>query len=356
MKHINPTQIANRIGRITLATVLSGLFAVVIYMFTEAIGEPVHQYGIENTVFGIIAIWVVSVGLAGLFVAPLLIAKWGLADRLSSLRYWQAVLALAVLFSAWYPTANAHTPTTTAFLASMTTVLAYALTVVLGMALAEHLFSSPVTDRVSGTEIVTGVGAGAVVAAVLLVVAVTSGSAVGMLMEDGEDAEPEIDSDREPYPDLDEYPMEEWWVGSPDSASSLSAGTPEEPPEGVGWHLPYNVTATHVGSEYFDLREYVVNTTDGEVPVTGEYYVNFERSDGTDVPRDAVVSTGTYGASYDKVVSNDSSDKFAHADITDSAHGPVEMRYTESMWIYYDVVNEDGEVERYMAYLERENE
>ncbi|WP_436346838.1 hypothetical protein [Natronorubrum sp. FCH18a] len=126
--------------------------------------------------------------------------------------------------------------------------------------------------------------------------------------------------------------------------TDVEATAGDEPPE---QSYSYNISETYVGPEYVDVQAHVVDA-DERTAVEGHYYYELRDADGEAVHYDGIVNSGV-----DHAVDADDYDHIPSASVPESREGTIEMEGVESMWVYFDAVNEDGEVERYMVYLER---
>jgi len=349
MTFINPPRLANRTGRIVLATILASAVVGVLSLFNP---ENATQLTAVSDGPGIYfdALFDVSITTVflSLVVPPAVLAYWGLSSKLSERRTWLVLAVVTVGVAVAWAVGDVT--------GALDIVLATVAKTIKGGAIllsiaAVETITSGESDLAPG-QLATGVGA---LALVFVVVVPIAALGAGVVSDTGDEperdgAEAAFNSSGEPYPDYTHLTPEQRSIGEPDSADHLVVNTSEQPPNLTDRHS-YTVTETHVGGEYFDLRELQVHTNESTTAVQGHYDLTFEVGDNRSPYYDSVVNAGTVDAEI-----ADGVDPYL-AKAMSPAHGvgTLRMDYTESMWLYYDIVNRDGEVERYMVYLERDD-
>lgn len=186
------------------------------------------------------------------------------------------------------------------------------------------------------------------IVAVAVLVAVPMVAGAAFPIDDTDDSATDLNttaSASEPTPDPEEYGYQNISYGEEGSANHLLANASTDPPDA---YRSYNVSETHVGPSYFDFQTIEVND-DGEwATVRGQYRIRFEGASDEIVWNEQVLNTGAL-----EPVGATERATYGDWSVPKTIRGDVRMAGIESMWIYYDVVTRDGDVERYMVKLER---
>lgn len=303
--------------------------------------------------------WGLWASMLSFLVPVLFVLLWGLSRRFSRKRVWQAFGAGTVLIAlvmAWgdaNPVSIGTAVDTLEFLAGAAGILG-------SMALVEYVAT---TDRERTSSGINTLGWVAVVVFGFMLVTAAIASA-GVVLAEQTDAvqtpdeleeqhleeqragQPEADGEpvTEPIPDLEYYGPGEIDLRAEDSAAWLIGDSDDDPPEPA---VGYEVNETYVGGEYFDLRELEVELNGDLETVDGVYDISVRPLEDVLFRSDAVVRADTMW-----VRSEDGYASYSTANVPDDGDGTLRMENVRSMWVYYDVV-EDGEVNRYMVYLER---
>lgn len=380
------TRLANRIGRITLATMLAALFSTVIH----AIRNPLEITGplafIDELVYltfttGIYAIF-------ALVAVPLVtLALWG-GERLTSReRAWQATVVLAGLSAVGFAYTDTANVTVLEVATSTLVAAAYAGAVVLSVAIVEWTC----TDRSSPTTVPTfAAGIGGVLAVCLVVVLVVGAgaTAVGAVMP-ADDPRDDDTNGEEGAKLVDETTIDGGDDETDDSESGLERlldGRDVTDPETYddGEYSPRIRNASVVGESDavtvsgVDEADYPSGNDTPSYPVSAVYAdgegvtvsdIEFEIENETVVPK------GHYHLEIDGVDTSTTrhlrmKSHWAYDSVGDARFGAfvatgwhidleggyyVDMEDTTATSVYFDLVNDDGEVERHVVRLERED-
>lgn len=342
MERINPTRIANRIGRIVFATILAGVFVGTLSLFNlNDMDSLTSLDSVLNIYVGALVEVAIMPVLVGFIVLPTILVYWALSNRVSWTRKWQILLTGTVAVAvAWAVGENSGVLDIT--LATLAKVI-YGCAILAAISLTESLSGRDVTF--APRQIATGTGALALVFVVLVPAAAIGAGVVGD--RPGSDGYNSAVDATEPHSDPVGYPSWKVKTGESGSAMYLAENASEDRPQ---VYQPYNVSETHSGPEYFDLRTYKINKSGEWTTVAGQYYLRLEGPADERVWDEQVINSGVIQPAEpngDMPTSGWGS--------PDGVSGVVKMEGIESMWVYYDVVDKDGEVHRYMVYLERDD-
>lgn len=387
MRHINPTRIANRIGRIVFATILAGVFVGVLSWFSPVgwnsprdITEPINLY------FGAAIDLGIFVVISAPFVLVLVCLYWGLSSRLRWTRVWPilGVVAVGPAVGWAFVYTDAGLWNTAVGILSM---VAFALAVLIGVAISETVFSSGVD--LAPNQFATGTGAFALVF-VVLVPAAAIGAGVVSGVPVGDDANPDAYTggdrdDLERTPDEtddgegendsdDESALERLMDGrdatNPETyddgeysprirnATALEGDSPnvtvsgvsddELPPDNATTDRP--LAAVHTDGDAVSASNIEFEIQNESVVPKARYHLEIDGVDTTSSATLAYPSSYTYGETgpedaYPSVTTG------SYVDIEDGYY--VDMEEIEAMYVYMDVVTDGGEIHRYVVELER---
>lgn len=342
----NPTRIANRIGRIVFATILAGMFASLLEQFGgftwgENTTSPLTPLEWYTDAVADIMIWTILLT----FIVPIVMGVyWLLSSRLSWTRKWQillsgAVLSAVILGGLWNdPTLEIAIDTAV--------LLVYGLAILAAISIVDVLFAGRPADELTSGHVATGTGILVVVFAICVPLVAIGSAATGVVLpvDDTSPVDKAFDAEGEPYPDYMSLDYE-YTDRDDHELADVTVTAGEDPPER---NYSYNVTETHIGPEYVDVQAYVVDDGTERTAVEGHYYYELRDADGEPVHYDSIVNSGV-----EHSVANDEYGHIPSANVPESSTGTIEMEGVDSMWVYFDAVNEDGEVERYMVHLDR---
>lgn len=345
MTQINPTQIANRTGRIVLTTILAGALVGVLSLFNpDRANDFTGPFDLVNLYLGA-AFDVAIVGvLVGVIVPPVMLLYWGLSERLEWTRTWQILLGGTVVIGvAW--AVSGHTGAVDIGLAAMANVTKGGA-ILLSVATVEVLATSD--SGPTPGQLATGTGALALVFVVLVPTAAIGAGVVGDPEPEDGSVEAAFEAKEEPYPDYTELSQDYVGFADADDAVTLSANGTGDPSH---VNTYYNVSETHIVPSAFEVQTYTVDRDGQQVPVKGHYYLEFDRPNTSTLHVDTIANSGTI---YPQDADTDYEfDYYQNWNVPDSGDGTLKMEHVGAMWIYYDVVHENGEVHRYMTHIER---
>ncbi|WP_436348780.1 hypothetical protein [Natronorubrum sp. FCH18a] len=202
MTRFNPTQIANRIGRITPATALAGILMMVVSVPFRAIDgdlpsvtSPIELFG--TTLFELLVISIAAV----IFVPPAVLALWILKRRYPHTTAWKALTVLAAVVAVGYVAAGTSS-TLLEYATSTIATAGYAVATLSSITVSESIFAGQLGNDLSTRQLATGYGSVVLALFVLVVVAAASAGAAGVVadsagLEWNEEENPDQFSDAE---------------------------------------------------------------------------------------------------------------------------------------------------------------
>ncbi|WP_436346837.1 hypothetical protein [Natronorubrum sp. FCH18a] len=189
MRQINPTQIANRIGRIVFATIVASVFVGILSQiggFTWGESATSPWLPLE---WYIDAAFEIAVGVVLLaFVVPIvMVVYWGLSSRVQWVRKWQVMGTGTVLVA--LALAGVTDGLTLEVVTDTVAFTAYGLSILAAVALVETLFAGRPSKDITSKHVATGTGV-LVVAFLVLVPVVAVGSAAAGVVLPTDDPSP----------------------------------------------------------------------------------------------------------------------------------------------------------------------
>lgn len=355
MERINPTRIANRIGRIVFATILAGVFVGTLSLFNPDYMDSPTGGG---TVFDIYVSALVEVAitpvLVGFIVLPTILVYWGLSNRVSWTQKWQILLGGAVVVAvAWAVGDNSGVVDIT--LATLAKVV-YGCAILTAISTTESLSGRDVT--LAPRQLATGTGALALVF-VVLVPAAAIGAGV---VSDGDRYASEGSSfdavfnpdptDPAVYDNGNESPYVTSPTPQPAESSVVTVNPDGTPTLPTDEQLTYDSpAATVVTNASIVTVSNVTTEVRGETVVPqARYYVELE---GVNTSFARYYQSGTYNTTLA------GSGDYAGATVFHGSHLRLEggfyleMEQTESTHVYADFITDGGEIHRYVFKLER---
>lgn len=359
-----PATIANRFGRIVCATALGSLLITltglpedVWYNSAPGLTEPLSLY--IHVLIGSMAEFVLMI-----FVVPATyLLFWGLSRRLSRATVWRllavgsVVLVVGLSFSE-----GPYAPTEIAM--SIWSGVVFATAVLASIGTVEVFAGTGVVRPVSTTTLVGTVFLAVAVITLGVVALSTAGVVVAdhagyaVTAEDRYEADLETEreialdeaDDGEPTPEYTDVPGEYISLADDSDGHHLLEHDDPGPPDGNASWTSYEPVKTHTGTEYFEAESIELETENGTETVEGHYHLEFDPG-YTAFEAEALEYGATDAEKFEYDGGRYSAPGFQTGTVR--ADGTVRMESTESMWVYYDIVNSDGEVERYMTFLER---
>ncbi|WP_455448192.1 hypothetical protein [Natrinema thermotolerans] len=342
MKRPNPTTVANRIGRIALATILAALFSILATVpgkvrsgeFAD-LTDPVDVYGMILMDFVLYLIY------ASVLVPIVLCVLWGLSRWVSRVRVWQAILVATIGLA--IAVSHEHWGTPLQFGMSLVGSIAYAGAVLAAIALVEVLFAWDIAAETSLEGFVTASGGTiAVVMALVLVAATVSTGALAIADTAGvslPENEPEVGYESLSADELESEYSHYMTVESADEITCEPAAVERE-----------NVPAAAVTHEN-NLSTFEINATTVDYAMSSAiiYEVHYTGDGIVQAQRDGTVKNGTVtvDGQWDNQIDGNSYELIA-IDGVAAHNGGASI---DGTYLEFDVVNEDGEVVRYTGTL-----
>ena len=336
----NPTRIANRIGRIALATVLAGVLAALTNVPGEvrsgsfpSLTDPI---GIYATI--VVEVWTHTI-FASLLVPLVMGSLWLLSRRFSRVRVWQAILVVTTALAAGM--SSDHWGEPLAFAASTADLLAFAGAMLAAVAVVELLFAWDIASQASLEGFITASGGTiAVVVALVLVVATISTGALAVADTAGVSLA--ADNDERGSLTADELESEYGHYLDVESGDELTC----EPAPVVHDGVPTAAETHRNDLSAFEVDAKIqdsIGDTDlvYEFHYTGDGMIQSQRSERVD--NSEVLVDGD----WDKSINDDSYEMVAIDGTTAYHHGDS----INGTYVEFDVVNDDGEVIRYTGTL-----
>ncbi|WP_440767521.1 hypothetical protein [Natronorubrum sp. DTA7] len=331
MTRFNPPQIANRIGRITLATVLAGILMMVVSVPFRAIDGDLPGVTTPIELFGttLIDLLFMSVG-AVVVVPPAVLVLWLLKRRYPHTTAWKALSALAAIVAVGYVVAGTSS-TPLEYATSTVATAGYVVAILSSIAVSESIFAGQLGDELSIRQLATGYGSVVIALFVLVVVAAAGAGAAGVVADSaGLDWDEEDTSDQ-----LSDAAFESEYGHLTDieDADAFVCAGESEPTEG----LIDRPAAEHHQN---NLTEWGVDVTIEE-QFSGTYLEATFEPDSEYGVLDATTSAGSISWSGDD----------ATVEVIDSETAADNPGTIDERTVTFDVVSDDGEIIRYTADL-----